>query len=83
MIQFLGGDETPHSESLRVKGEGMQHLRCCVDDVDAVLAEFAKDGIEPVFYQEVEGMGKIFAYLNTDQVGGVMLELLNSQLKSM
>ena len=80
LIQVLKG-ETPHSEHLRVKGEGLQHVRCCVDDVDAELAELAKDGIEPVFYQEMKGMGKMFAYLNTDKVGGVMLELLNKKLK--
>jgi len=81
LIQVLEG-ETPHSEFLREKGEGLHHVRCCVDDVDGVLAELAKDGIEPVFYKEMEGMGKMFAYLNTDKVGGVMLELMNSQLKA-
>ena len=81
LIQVLEG-ETPHTEFLREKGEGLHHLRCCVDDVDGVLAEMAKDGIEPFFYHEVEGMGKIFAYLNTDKVGGVVLELLNSQVKA-
>ncbi len=81
LIQVLEG-ETPHSEFLREKGEGLQHLRCTVDDVDGTIAELAKDGIEPVFSKKVEGMGTIFAYLNTDQVGGVMLELLNSQMKA-
>ena len=75
LIQVLEG-ETPHSEFLREKGEGIQHLRCCVDDLDSILAELAKDGIEPVFHHSFPEMGVAFAYLNSDKIGGVMLELL-------
>lgn len=79
LIQVMEG-ETPHSEFLREKGEGIQHLRCCVDDLDSILAELAKDGIEPVFHQSLPEMGVAFAYLNSDKIGGVMIELL--QIKS-
>jgi 4-hydroxyphenylpyruvate dioxygenase-like putative hemolysin len=75
LIQVLEG-ETPHTEFLREKGEGIQHLRCCVDDLDSILAELAKDGIEPVFHHSFPEMGIAFAYLNSDKIGGVMLELL-------
>ena len=75
LIQVLEG-ETPHSEFLREKGEGLQHLRCSVDDIDNMLAELAKEGIETVFHQSLPQFGVSWAYLNTDKVGGVMLELI-------
>lgn len=75
LIQVLEG-ETPHTEFLREKGEGVQHLRCCVDDLDKMLAELAKEGIEPVFHQSLPQFGVSWAYLNSDKVGGVMLELI-------
>jgi len=75
LIQVLEG-ETPHSEFLREKGEGVQHLRCSVDDIDYMLAELAKEGIVPVFQQSLPQFGVSWAYLNTDKVGGVMLELI-------
>jgi methylmalonyl-CoA/ethylmalonyl-CoA epimerase len=75
LIQVLEG-ETPHTEFLREKGEGVQHLRCSVDDIDNMLAELAKEGIEPVFHQSLPQFGVSWAYLNSDKIGGVMLELI-------
>ena len=74
LIQVLEG-ETPHTEFLRERGEGVQHLRFSVDDVKGALAELAKEGIEPVFYQFLPEYGTAFAYIDSDQVGGVMFEL--------
>lgn len=75
LIQVVEG-ETPYTEFLREKGEGVQHLRFNVDDLDGVLAELAKDGIEPVFHHSYPEVGISFAYLNTDRIGGVMFELI-------
>ena len=77
LIQVLEG-ELPHSDFLREKGEGAQHLFCgLVDDLSGMLAELAKEGIEPVFRTpltvgdvEVEAV-----YLNADRIGGLMIEL--------
>jgi methylmalonyl-CoA/ethylmalonyl-CoA epimerase len=80
LIQVLEG-ETPHSKFLREKGEGLQHLRCCVENVDSVLAELAKEGIKPVLSKQVPGMGTMFAYVDSDKVGGVMMEILNAKVK--
>ena len=73
LIQVLEG-ETTHTEFLREKGEGVQHLGFRVDDIEGMLVELAKEGIEPVFHRMSPQIS--FAYLNTDKIGGVMLELL-------
>jgi len=73
LIQVLEG-ETPHTEFLKEKGEGIHHLGFHVDDLDGMLAALAKEGIEPVFYKTFSWM--TVAYLNTDKVGGVMIELI-------
>jgi len=56
LIQVLEG-ETPHTEFLREKGKGIQHLGFRVDDLDGMLAALAKDGIEPVFHHRVPEIG--------------------------
>ena len=75
LIQVLEG-ETPHTEFLREKGEGLHHLRFSVDDLDGKLAEYAEQGIEPVWQHSMPEIGFSWAYLNTDTVGGVMIELV-------
>ena len=79
LIQVLEG-ETPHTEFLREKGEGLQHLRFRVDDLDKMLAELAKEGIYPIYHQRVSP-GVAFAYVNSDKVGGVMFELFERKNK--
>ncbi len=73
LIQVLEG-ETPHTEFLREKGEGLQHLRFSVPDIKGMLADFAKQGIEPIFYYDTPKV--TIAYLNSDKIGGVMIELM-------
>ncbi len=74
LIEVLEG-ETPHTDFLREKGEGLQHLRFTVDDFAATAAELAKKGIEPVWHRGIP----VFAYLSTDNIGGVMFELLEGR----
>ena len=74
LIEVLKG-ETPHTDFLRERGEGLQHLCFTVDDFAAAAAELAKEGIEPVWHRGVP----VFAYLNTDKIGGVMFELLDER----
>ncbi|UCG84423.1 MAG: VOC family protein, partial [Dehalococcoidia bacterium] len=73
LIQVLEG-ETIHTEFLREKGEGLHHLRFKVDDLDAKLADLAKEGIEVTFRKNINGVD--FAYLNTDMFGGIIVELI-------
>jgi len=72
-IQPVEGDNI-YTEFLASKGEGLHHLGFQVDDMDAMLAELAKEGIEPIFHHNYGFMA--FAYLNTDKIGGVIFELL-------
>lgn len=75
MTQVLEG-ETPNADFLQKKGEGISHLGFHVDakDFDKVLAELAEAGVEPVFHRL--NQGRPIAYLNTDKIGGVMIELI-------
>ncbi len=73
LIQVLEG-ETIHTEFLKERGEGLHHLRFKVDDLDAKLDDLAKEGIDVVFRKNLNGVD--FAYLNTDRVGGIMIELI-------
>jgi len=75
LIQVLEG-ESIHSEFLRERGEGIQHVRFSVNNLDEILAEWAKDGIEPVWQHRMPEFGAAWAYVNTDAYGGVMAELL-------
>lgn len=75
LIQPLEG-ENIYTEFLKAKGEGLHHLGFRVDDLDSVLAELAKEGIEPLLYQKLPHLGAAFAYLSSDKVGGVLFELI-------
>lgn len=74
LIQVLDG-ESIHSEFLRERGEGIQHVRFSVNNLDEILAQWAEDGIEPVWQHSFPELGISWAYVDTDQVGGVMTEL--------
>jgi methylmalonyl-CoA epimerase len=75
LIQPVEGKNI-YTEFLHSKGEGLHHLGFQVDDLDAILAELAKEGIEPVFHKSYPELGIAFAYLNTDRIGGVIFELI-------
>ena len=76
LIEPLEG-ENIYTEFLAAKGEGLHHLGFEVDDFEGMLAAFKQRGIEPIFWLN---MGfTAFAYLNTDAIGGVMIELLWSR----
>jgi methylmalonyl-CoA/ethylmalonyl-CoA epimerase len=75
LIQPVEGKNI-YTEFLDSKGEGLHHLAFQIDDLDAMLAELAKEGIEPVFHKSYPELGIAFAYLNTDRIGGVIFELI-------
>jgi 4-hydroxyphenylpyruvate dioxygenase-like putative hemolysin len=93
LVQVLEG-ETVHTEFLREKGEGLQHVAFLVRNLDETLAELAKSGIEPVMRLRIpiepppapdptaqgasEGkrMELTEVYLNSDKVGGAMIQLM-------
>ncbi|MBW1900237.1 MAG: VOC family protein [Deltaproteobacteria bacterium] len=81
LIEPIEG-ETPASEFLREKGEGINHLHLGhVEDVDPILEKLATAGIEPAYRVNFEMSNGIVAdalYLNTDDFGGVMFEFSQS-----
>ena len=78
LIQPVEGKNI-YTEFLENKGEGLHHLGFRVDDLDTMLAELAKEDIEPVFYKAYPDAGAAFAYLNSDKIGGVMFELIGTK----
>ncbi|MFA4835650.1 MAG: VOC family protein [Dehalococcoidia bacterium] len=74
LFQVIEGP-SPHADFLREKGEGIQHVRFSVDNLDEILAEWAKDGIEPVW--ERRSPVASTAYVDTQKAGGgIMVELI-------
>lgn len=66
-----------YSDFLAAHGEGLQHLGVLTQNLDADLARLKTFGVEPVQWGETAA-GMRFAYLNTDQHAGAMVELIES-----
>lgn len=62
------------AEFLERHGEGVVHLCAYTDDLDGDIAELTGLGHEVISYGEVSDGGR-FAYFETRQVGGLVLEL--------
>jgi methylmalonyl-CoA/ethylmalonyl-CoA epimerase len=73
LIQSVEG-KNPYTEYLAKHGDGIHHLGFTVTDMEAMKAEFAAAGLQPVFYHDMVVMQ--FAYYDTSRIGGVMTELL-------
>ena len=72
LIQILEGDSV-HLEFLREHGEGLHHLGFRVKDFQAKLEQAKAMGFEVL--QTGPG-GRLYAYLDTRQTGGVIVELI-------
>ena len=77
LIQILEG-KTIFQEFLDTRGEGIHHLGLYVDDYDAEMAKWKEKGIEvlmeskcPPPYPE----GSRYAYLDTERLFGVVMEI--------
>lgn len=64
-----------HQEFLERHGEGIDHLGIYVDDLDKEVAKMVKKGFKVTFSGKFREGGS-FAYLDTDKVAGVVLELI-------
>jgi hypothetical protein len=73
LIQAESGDNI-YWEFFEKHGEGLHHLGFVVDDLDAELAKAKEQGIPVLMYGKVDGGG--FAYLDSTETGGVIMELL-------
>ena len=74
LIQVVEG-ESIHSRFLEERGEGIHHLGFFVKDLEKELARLEKEGIKVLVRGEVLGTVK-FAYLDTEETLGVVLELI-------
>lgn len=68
---------TIQSEFLEQRGEGAIHICAYTDDLDRDIAELAELGHEVISYGALADGGK-FAYFETRQVGGLVLELFQT-----
>ena len=68
--------ETPHTDWIRRRGEGVQHFGCYVDNIESELKKVEKIGIKSIFNGEVSGLGIKFAYLDTESMLGLNYELI-------
>ncbi len=88
LVHVLEG-ETPHTDFLREKGEGLQHMAFWVKGLDDIIARMATRGIVPVVRykmplpsDKVDGSGGKYAveleevYLDSEGVGGAMIQLM-------
>ncbi len=74
LIQVLEG-KTIHSEFLEKRGEGLHHLGFVVKDIEKELTILKKEGIDVLERGEVLEVVK-FAYLDTEKMLGIILELI-------
>ena len=63
-----------YTEFLETRGEGIHHLAYKVDDIAAIKAVFTEKVGEPIFSRDMGIME--FAYFDTSEVGGLMIEFL-------
>ena len=68
--------DTPHTDWIRRRGEGIHHFGCYVDDIESELKKVDKIGIKSIFTGEVSGLGIKFAYLDTESMFGYIYELI-------
>lgn len=74
IIQLKSGRNAIHSEFLRDRGEGLQHIAYEVDDFEGSIAAFQAAGF-PLMLQK-EGGYSVAAYMDTRDIGGYFIELI-------
>ena len=71
-----------YADQLRVHGEGVQHIGLPVDDLDSAIARYRQAGFEPVQLGAWGTVGKPdsgqYAYMDTEALGGVSVELIHA-----
>lgn len=77
LIEILEG-ESLHSEFLAEHGEGLHHVGFFVQDLDARLEAVREAGIEILHHGLLKQMGLSveYAYLETTETGGVIIEYI-------
>lgn len=73
LIEAPPGDNI-YREFLEKKGEGLHHIGFHVSDIESYLASLKQQGIGILFSGKTERA--YFAYLDTEEIGGVIFELV-------
>jgi methylmalonyl-CoA epimerase len=71
-------DEGLNAEFLRDYGEGVHHLAFKVDDLDTAVAHAVKEGAQIILGPTEGARGKRIVFLAGDEMGGTIIELLES-----
>jgi methylmalonyl-CoA/ethylmalonyl-CoA epimerase len=80
LIELKDG-KTIHEEFLREKGEGLHHVGFEVKDLEAAKKKAEESGLKVIQgFTRPDGSG--FAYLDSDRVGGVVMELIQRPAKA-
>ena len=67
--------ESVLKEFLDSRGEGVHHLAFFIDNLDEELAKLAKKVVSVIQFGRREVGSAGYAYLDTDQIGGIVLEI--------
>ncbi|MFC1992585.1 VOC family protein [Chloroflexota bacterium] len=73
LLQHVRG-ESFWKEFLETRGEGIQHLGFCVDDFEKEMAKLEEKGCTVMYSTKFQDGGGS-AYLDTSEVGGVLIQL--------
>ncbi len=74
LIELVSG-KTIHEDFLKEKGEGLNHLGFRVDDLEQAKKDAEKAGLHVIQgFTRPDGTG--FAYIDSDKVGGVIIEMI-------
>ena len=71
-------DNGLNAEFLRDHGEGVHHLAFKVDDLDTAVSHAVKEGAQIILGPTEGARGKRIVFLAGDQMGGTIIELLES-----
>ncbi|MCA9743329.1 MAG: methylmalonyl-CoA epimerase [Deferribacteres bacterium] len=78
-VELLEGtdDESPISQYIQKRGEGIHHICFDVDDLDAAIAAAEQSGMEKIPQDDDRGAGGTrVAFLHPKTTGGVLIELV-------
>jgi methylmalonyl-CoA/ethylmalonyl-CoA epimerase len=79
LIQIVEG-ETLQTEFLKAHGEGIMHLGYEVEDLEKEVANAESQGLEMICFLKMVGI-MAFAYLDSAKTHGVMIELVQKDVR--
>jgi methylmalonyl-CoA/ethylmalonyl-CoA epimerase len=80
-VELLGalGEDTPVGRFLAKRGPGMHHVAYWVDDIEAALADLAREGAQLIDERPRRGLyGLEVAFVHPDAVHGVLAEVVSN-----